>query len=248
MQSQPTPRQTAAVAATVSRRLHLLEGAIIDSALRIRRPETERLAPLIDRMQAVWNSHADMIDAKFGAGFLGLRLARSGAASIYFRRDPEPSEAAPNGDMADGETIMRAIAMLDDLSEKTLIFPDAPAGIFSHMADLLFMAWLPETVIRRNAGGRDSLWNRRLRKTKIAQARGRAASLFNQQIELDAEQQERAEQQFASDLKARSDALDRAVLSDSTLRDFATGWRNWRVGARCNLGRLSKSGDDPATE
>ena len=172
-----TSRPLAAiVAAAVSRRLPQIDQAITDTALGLRSPETDRLVPLFDRFITDWNSHADMIDAKFGRGFLGIRIARSLASEARFRSDRvRTSKVVPIGiaarrargvplDTPEIDELIFAFAMLDALAQKTVMFPSAKPGMFALMADAVFTAIIPQSLIQRHSSGRESLWNKRYGK------------------------------------------------------------------------------------
>jgi hypothetical protein len=102
-----------------ARHRHHIESAIVGAALN-HVTETDRLVPFGGRAISVWNSHADLIDEKFGKGFLGVRVARQNAFSFRWQIDNEtPGKAGvPIG-------IWLALGKLDDLANYPLLFWEA---------------------------------------------------------------------------------------------------------------------------
>ena len=115
------------LAANLERCKRHLDRAICSAALNIRL-ETDKLVPYGDNAVAVFNSHADEIDRKFGKGFFGVRLVRLNALS--FRVDGKPALAS---------------VRLDYLQATD------PNPVYQWMSDLLFMAGIPEKQLIRQA-------------------------------------------------------------------------------------------------
>lgn len=220
------------------RRGDLIDSAIIHAALNLH-TETEKLVPPGQHATAVWNSRADMIDAKFGSGFLGVRIEIINAFSYRFRLDrPDNGRTwrVPNG-------IWRAIGLLDDLAAHPLIFWEAQPEIFAWMADLLFMSVIPEGLILLHAGPRNSIWDRRLRKRKSVQALRAAIAHAENLADLEEDQRRQRARIYRTDLLRRHYDLERLIRLgrrlDSDLKEVAAGWlHGWRIKGYGDLGML----------
>jgi hypothetical protein len=246
MNKQTTRRIDAAVynptdKSPLRRRANLIDGAIIYAALDLH-AETDTLVPFGDHTMAVWNCHADMIDAKFGRGFLGVRIERINAFTFRFQiiQPRQRGLFVPlRGRNVPGVAgvpivVWRAIGMLDDLATKSLIFLEAQPGVFAWMADVLFMSIIPGGLILREAGPRNSVWDRRLRKRESVKAQRRAIAYAEQLAELEQDQQRQSVRIYRADLLRRHRVLDRMIRLgrrlDPDLKDVAAGWpHGWRV-------------------
>jgi hypothetical protein len=167
---------------TASRRTKLVEGAITSAALK-HATETEKLVPFGDDVIEVWNSYADRIDQEHGTGFVGCRIVRDNAFTFHFEWPKQrPSVSIKRRNLQQ----WRTLGLLDDLASKPLLLAkiEAQQQAIEWMADLLFMAMMPEALILREAGPRNSIWDRRLRKTKAAIAAKQALALQDQAIDL----------------------------------------------------------------
>ena len=161
--------------------------------------------------------------------------------------------------------------MLDDLAAHPLIFwGRTQPGVFAWMADLLFMAIIPEGLILLHAGPRNSIWDRRLRKRVSVQAQRREIAHAEQFADLEEDQRRQRARIYRTDLLRRHRELDRLIRAgrrfDSELKEVGAGWMHgWRIKAYGDLGMLvplswemaqdapfveppDDDEDDPATE
>ncbi|MFZ2080566.1 MAG: hypothetical protein WAV38_28755 [Xanthobacteraceae bacterium] len=87
------------------------------------------------------------------------RVVRDGALSCRFVAD-EHLRLEP------GDQRLLTLFRLDLIAQKHTN-PETVA-LAQWMGDLLFMVMIPESLILKEAGGRDTIWHRRLRKKQIA--------------------------------------------------------------------------------
>jgi hypothetical protein len=159
------------------RRMGLVENAIIRAALGWRHLETtegaipltsEEIKPAWEDCINRWNNGRDKFNARFGRGCIRARIVRDGAMSCRFMSDANPR-------VDDNEQLWLTLARLDIIAEK---HPDSETRETAQwMGDFLFMAMFPEGLIVKHAGGRDTIWHRRLRKQKEIAAKQRAMRL-----------------------------------------------------------------------
>jgi hypothetical protein len=118
--------------------------------------------------------------------------------------------------------------MLDDLAAKPLIFLEAQPGVFAWMADMLFMSAIPASLIQREAGSRNSIWHRRLRKKKLNIAKMREAFMREQLAELGEDQHWQYARSFRLDVLRHHKQLERLIRLgrrlDPELKEVAVGW------------------------
>src|SRR6185369_283399 len=95
------------------------------------------------------------------------------------------------------------------------------AEIYDWMLDALLMSLLPETFVKRQASGRESRWNKVLRKTKIGVALKREAFLRDALATLRENQHQEARREFYRQERARHDEMMRQIRLDDTAKDVA---------------------------
>jgi hypothetical protein len=95
------------------------------------------------------------------------------------------------------------------------------AEIYDWMVDFLLMSLVPETYIKREAGGRESRWNKVLRKTKIGVALKREAFLRDALAMLRENQHQEAKREFYRQERARHEEMMRQIRLDSGAKDVA---------------------------
>jgi hypothetical protein len=111
------------------------------------------------------------------------------------------------------------------------------------MADFLFTSIVPEGLILREAGPRNSIWDRRLRKRESVKAQRRAIAYSEQLADLEDDQRRQHVRIYRTDLLRRHHALDRLIRLgrrlDPELKEVAAGWlHGWRVIGTDPLGSL----------
>jgi hypothetical protein len=170
----PKPARRPAGPSAIAKRLkeqtkrqkRIIDSAIIAAAMAGHGARPKRIRETTPRLQSVayitteaavdaaecmienWAYGVSLIEKKFGKGFFLLRLEHAGATSVRFK----------GGSRAAG----KAFCVLSVLP----IMEKDPDPIFAWMQDLMFAVGLPEARIRAEAGGRGSLWDKRLRHTK----------------------------------------------------------------------------------
>jgi hypothetical protein len=209
---QTSQRTRAAVTHNASeRRTRLLEGAIRSVALEIR-PETRAIMPAFEHMIGLWNSHAERIDREVAPGLFGLRLVHKGAIEVEMANlYPDVRPAVPIAEQ-----------ILDDLAAT-----ERDGGVYGWMSDFLFMTfYVSEKDIKRQASGRESWWNRVLRKRALTTQIKRALNVREEQDKKEADLvQDRREQ-----IERFRLAVETQIRADPDCKDIATGWPHRNKG------------------
>jgi hypothetical protein len=190
----------------------------------------------------LWNSKADEIAARFPDGFFRLRLGASPTArggTLYFT--PSRPKTTWQHWSHSVETLLfcsvlerklaNAIrAEADAMAEPAELYhmllepprnANEQAEIYDWMVDALLISLVPEKLIEREASGRQSRWDRKLRKTKIGMALKREAFMRHVLATLKENQLQQAKRQFYREEWARHDEMMRQIRLDPGAKDVA---------------------------
>jgi hypothetical protein len=174
----PKPARRPAGSSAIAKRLkeqskrqkRIIEDAVISAAMAGHGSMPKRVRETTPRLQSVayitteaavdateamienWAEGVRLIELKYGKGFFPLRLEHAGATSVRF--------------IGGSRAAARATTVLSVL---TTMEKD-PDPVFALMQDLMFAMGLPEARIKAEAGGRGSLWDKRLRHTKAGKS------------------------------------------------------------------------------
>jgi len=179
-----------------------IEWGITSAALQLG-DTSEDIAQMLPNVIGLWNTKSKEIEQNGGRGFFPVRLRHADAVSVHF----------VNGTNSGYGSYAHALSVLTWLAATTDDYA------YKWMVDFLRMLAVPERPILRESGGRNSVWHRRLRKTKLSEFLAEAKATADERADL----VQNSKDDFTQKVLRAHREFDRQVRSAPGYKDFTVG-------------------------